>query len=209
MKIETININELKTPENNVRVHTEKQIKEFVKSLEAFGQTRPAVIDENNVILVGNGMVEAMKRKGDTTVEVFRRIGLSEAEKKKLMLADNKIYDLGVDNYDAIEQIISELGNDLIIPGFDEDVLRSISSTAEEVTETINNYGIIEPEEVEKIKQKGITEEAQQVQSYKGASSNQEVEERNSIAENTESEEETTEIKKFVICPKCGEKVWL
>lgn len=209
MKIETMNISELKTPENNVRVHTEKQIKEFVKSLEAFGQTRPAVIDENNVILVGNGMVEAMKRKGDTTVEVFRRIGLSEAEKKKLMLADNKIYDLGVDNYDAIEQIISELGDDLIIPGFDEAVLRSISSTAEEVTETIHQYGVMEPEEVEKIKQKGIIEETQQVQSYKEASSSQEAEERNAIAENIESEEETTEIKRFVICPKCGEKVWL
>lgn len=209
MKIETMNISELRTPENNVRVHTEKQIKEFVKSLEAFGQTRPAVIDENNVILVGNGMVEAMKRKGDTTVEVFRRIGLSEAEKKKLMLADNKIYDLGVDNYDAIEQIISELGNDLIIPGFDEDVLRSISSTAEEVTETINNYGVMEPEEVEKIKQKGTTEEPQQVQSNKEPSHQEVMQERNSVIDNTEPEEETTEIKRFVICPKCGEKVWL
>lgn len=199
MKIETINISELKTPENNVRVHTEKQIEEFIKSLEAFGQTRPAVIDENNIILVGNGMVEALKRKGNTTLEVFRKCGLSEAEKKKLMLADNKIYDLGADNYDAIEQIISELGNDLIIPGFDEDILRSISSTAEEVTETINNYGIMEPEKVEKIKQKGTIEEPY----------NQQTEERNSIAENTDSDEETTEIKRFLICPKCGEKVWL
>lgn len=46
MKIETMNISELKSPENNVRIHTEKQIGEFIKSLEAFGQTRPAVIDE-------------------------------------------------------------------------------------------------------------------------------------------------------------------
>lgn len=208
MKIETINISELKTPGNNVRVHTEKQIREFVKSLEAFGQTRPAVIDENNVVLVGNGMVEAMKRKGETTVEVFRKLNLSEAEKKKLMLADNKIYDLGVDNYDAIEQIISELGNDLVIPGFDEDVLRSISNTAEEVTEAINQYGIMEPKEVEKIKQKETAEDSQNVQSYE-RHFNQGMEEKEFGTVDTEPCEEITEMKKFIICPKCGEKVWL
>lgn len=201
MQVEVINISELKSPENNVRVHTEKQVKEFIKSLEIFGQTRPAVIDENNVILVGNGMVEAMKRKGDTTVEVFRKLGLTEVGKKKLMLADNKIYDLGVDNYDAIEQLISELGDDLVIPGFDEEVLKSLSNTAEEVTETINKYGIIEPKEVEKIKQKATTEEPQQVQFHK------EAEEKEFVT--TGPEEEPTEIKRFVICPKCGEKVWL
>lgn len=207
MKIEIINISELKSPKNNVRVHTEKQIKEFIKSLKVFGQTRPAVIDENNVILVGNGMVEALRRKGDTTVEVFRRLGLSEAEKKKLMLADNKIYDLGIDNYDAIEQIISELGNDLVIPGYDEEILKSLSNTAEEVTETINQYGIMEPKEVEKIKQKIMTEEPQQKQSSERIF-NQETEERE-IATTDIEPEETTEIKRFVICPKCGEKVWL
>lgn len=55
---------ELVQPEKNVRIHTEKQLQEFEKSVRMFGQIRPIVIDENNVILAGNGLYETLKRMG-------------------------------------------------------------------------------------------------------------------------------------------------
>ena len=45
-------------PEKNVRIHTEQQLREFERSVRMFGQIRPIVVDENNVILAGNGLYE-------------------------------------------------------------------------------------------------------------------------------------------------------
>ena len=50
MKVTVKKISELKRPERNVRMHTDKQLVEFRRSVEMFGQIRPIVIDENNVL---------------------------------------------------------------------------------------------------------------------------------------------------------------
>ena len=73
MKITKVNIDTLKSPEKNVRKHNEKQIKELARSIEKFGQIRPVVIDENNVVYCGNGLVEAAKYAGWKQVEVLKK----------------------------------------------------------------------------------------------------------------------------------------
>ena len=60
MKVTIKKLSVLKHPEKNVRIHSEQQIRELKRSLEKFGQTRALVIDENNIILIGNGLYEAM-----------------------------------------------------------------------------------------------------------------------------------------------------
>ena len=55
---------ELRRPERNVRMHTDKQLKEFRRSVEMFGQIRPIVIDEGGVILAGNGLFETLLAMG-------------------------------------------------------------------------------------------------------------------------------------------------
>lgn len=103
MKVTRMKLASLKMPEKNVRIHSEKQVKEFVRSLDAFGQIRPIVVDEDNTILAGNGLYAALMAKGETEADVYVMKGLSPNEKKKLMLADNKIYSLGVDDmYSAL-----------------------------------------------------------------------------------------------------------
>ena len=59
MKVIKKRLDDLKHPEKNVRIHSEQQIRELKRSLEKFGQTRALVVDENNVILIGNGLYEA------------------------------------------------------------------------------------------------------------------------------------------------------
>ena len=44
-------LSELRRPERNVRMHTDKQLKEFRRSIEMFGQIRPIVVDEDGVKL--------------------------------------------------------------------------------------------------------------------------------------------------------------
>ena len=63
MNIIQMNIAELRHPEKNVRNHSKKQIKEMMRSLDKFKQFRPIVVDENNTILCGNGLVMAMRER--------------------------------------------------------------------------------------------------------------------------------------------------
>ena len=134
MKIVMKKLADLKTPDYNVRRHSDKQIKEFIRSLDKFEQTRPFVIDENNVVLIGNGMLEAMIQKGEEMGACIVKTGLSEADKKKLMLSDNRIFDLGVDDIAAFDAIIAELDGDFDIPGYDDSFLESLIADAEETT---------------------------------------------------------------------------
>ena len=135
MKTVKVKISELRSPEKNVRKHNEKQIKEFCRSLKMFGQIRPVVIDEENVVYCGNGLLEAARSLGWEEIEVLKMQGLNENQKKKLMIADNRIYSLGFDDYDSINSIIEEMG-DFDIPGFDTETLSNMFGNLENELES-------------------------------------------------------------------------
>lgn len=197
---------ELVQPEKNVRIHTEKQLQEFEKSVRMFGQIRPIVIDENNVILAGNGLYETLKRMGRGEAECYQYLELTENQKKKLMIADNKIFSLGIENLDTLNDFLVELQGDLEIPGFDEEILRQMVSDAEEVTEKIAEYGTLDDEEIQTIRENNERRDQRE------AAVNIAVDNGNPEAGQgeyaTTANEPTTE-QKFVICSNCGEKVWL
>ena len=88
---------------NNARVRTAKGEKMIQDSLNEVGAARSIVIDENNVILAGNGTVEAAGQIGISRVRVIeasgdeiiavRRSGLTDEQKKKLAYYDNRTGD--------------------------------------------------------------------------------------------------------------------
>ena len=209
MEIITMKLVDLVKPEKNVRIHTEQQLKEFQRSVKMFGQIRPIVVDENNVILAGNGLYETLIAMGKETADVYKYDNLTENQKKKLMIADNKIFSLGIENLDTLNSFLEDLQGDLDIPGFDEDILKQMVSEAEDVTEKLSEYGTMDDEEIQSIKESGERKE-QQIQK---AEAEQATPAPQPIAqpqqEMPEDSEDTTEVKKFVICPKCGEKIWL
>ena len=126
MKIEKVKLVDLKPAERNVRMHPPEQINEYKRSLEKFGQTKAIVIDEKNNILIGNGLFIAISQLGWKEADCCRKIGLSENDKKKLMLADNRIFDLGSDDLNVFDQLIRELDGDFDIPGYTDDLLNSL-----------------------------------------------------------------------------------
>lgn len=209
MEIITMKLVDLVKPEKNVRIHTEQQLKEFQRSVKMFGQIRPIVVDEHNVILAGNGLYETLIAMGKETADVYKYDNLTENQKKKLMIADNKIFSLGIENLDTLNSFLEDLQGDLDIPGFDEDILKQMVSEAEDVTEKLSEYGTLDDEEIQSIKESGERKE-QQIQK---AEAEQATPAPQPIAqpqqEMPEDSEDTTEVKKFVICPKCGEKIWL
>ena len=152
MNIRKMPLSSLQRPEQNVRMHTEKQLKEFERSVSMFGQLRPIVADEAGVILAGNGLFETLLRLGWEEADVLQVEGLTENQKKKLMLADNKIFGLGVDDLETFDAFLVDLKDDLDIPGFDEELLKSMVAQAGEVTERLQEYGTLDEDEIEEIK---------------------------------------------------------
>lgn len=194
MNTKQMPVSELKLPERNIRIHTEKQLREYERSITMFGQLRPIIIDESNVILCGVGMYLTFQRMGQETASVLVAEGLTAKQKKKLMIADNKIYALGIDDLSALDAFLNELQGDYDVPGYDEDILRSLMADAQDVEDTINAYGTLAQDEITDMKAAaGRKEEAiEQAQSRAPAPPPTQAETRRSI-----------------ICPKCGEEIWL
>lgn len=214
MKIITMKLTELIRPEKNVRIHTEQQLREFRRSVEMFGQIRPIVVDENNIILAGNGLYDTLVAMEKETADVYKYDNLTENQKKKLMIADNKIFSLGIENLDTLNSFLEDLQGDLDIPGFDEEILKQMVSEAEEVTEKIAEYGTLDDEEIQSIKDNAVRKESLEPKTQESSSNNSDMSQNAPVIPTSEKiqeeqDEQTTEIKKFVLCPKCGEKIWL
>ena len=212
MKIVKMKLSELKCPEKNIRIHTDKQIQEFERSVKMFGQIRPIVADENNVILCGNGLFATLTKMGYDTADVYKVTGLTENQKKKLMIADNKIYGLGIDDLDTFNKFLADLGEDLDIPGFDENILKSMVAEAEDVTEKISEYGTIDDDEIKAIQASKERKEALMANPPSNEPEESETTDETFINDN--NSHQTTppvpaEMQKFVICPDCGCKIWL
>ena len=206
MKIVKKKLSDLHSPEKNVRIHSEKQTKEFVRSLEAFGQIRPIIVDEENTILAGNGLYAALIAKGETEADCYVMKGLSPNEKKKLMLADNKIYSLGVDDMDVFEEFLRDLGDDIDIPGYDEELLKTITADLEDVDEMLSGYGTVNDSTKQQI---ATTAERYEAQETVHAQAAEEIKPAQQAPETPAESHGEPLPKRFIQCPKCGEKIWL
>src|SRR5205814_2446852 len=75
----------------NARTHSKKQIRQIANSILRFKWTYPILADETGEIICGHGRWQAANDLGLKTVPVIVMPHLSDAEKRALALADNKI----------------------------------------------------------------------------------------------------------------------
>ena len=54
MKVEQMDVKELKFDPRNAKMHDERSIEAVMKSLEKFVQQKPIVVDEENIVRAGN-----------------------------------------------------------------------------------------------------------------------------------------------------------
>ena len=212
MKTIKINLADLRHPEKNVRNHSQKQIKEMKRSLEKFGQFRPIVVDETNTILCGNGLVTAMREMGYTEADVLKYDHLSDKDKKKLMIADNQIASLGTDNFTVIEEFIKSLDGDIDVPGYDEEMLKTLIMDDDELEREVMSYGSFTEEQIEPVRNNEGAEMKPVEQTYQQTESRQAVDAWQSNAPTMPEEPmqaSKAETQRYVICPHCGEKIYL
>lgn len=76
---------------NNSRTHSEEQVNQICASINEFGFTNPILIDEKDNIIAGHGRLLASKKLKLEEVPCIILSGLTEAQKKAYIIADNKM----------------------------------------------------------------------------------------------------------------------
>jgi len=110
---------DLKPDQNNARKHNPRNIGMISKGIGEVGVGRSIVIDEEGNILAGNGTVEALAECGITDVRVIKangneliavqRSGLTQEQKKKLALYDNRTAELADWDIEVLKEIDIEM----------------------------------------------------------------------------------------------------
>lgn len=134
-KLEWRNIGEIIPYARNSRTHSEEQVAQIAASIKEFGWTNPVLIDEQNGIIAGHGRLAAARKLGHTEIPVIELTGLSEAQKRAYVIADNKLaLNAGWDT----EMLVNELRDlegmdiDLALTGFSADELNDMLAVKEE-----------------------------------------------------------------------------
>lgn len=115
----------------NARTHSDAQVAEIAASIREFGWTNPVLVDGDNGIIAGHGRLLAARKLGLETVPVIELAGLSDAQKRAYIIADNKLaLNSGWDaELLALEfGDLEALGFDLSLTGFDTDEIAALSS---------------------------------------------------------------------------------
>ncbi len=110
---------DLKPDPRNARRHNPRNIGMIEKALNEVGAARSIVIDEDNVILAGNGVVEAAAQAGIERVRVVeadgneiiavKRSNLTPEQKQKLAIYDNRTAELAEWDTDVLGELAAEI----------------------------------------------------------------------------------------------------
>src|SRR5215216_4315023 len=130
----------LKPDPRNARTHSKRQVEQIVASIRQFGFTNPILIDPEGVIIAGHGRLLAAKSIDMAEVPTIELVGLNDAQKRALRLADNKIalnagWDLDLLRVELGELSSLDVDLDLTVTGFSTgelDVLLRASEDSED-----------------------------------------------------------------------------
>src|SRR5947209_16078184 len=121
LRLEFWPIERLLPSARNARTHSGAQVAEIAGSIRAFGFTNPILVGEDSDVVAGHGRLAAARQLGFAEVPVVLLKGLSELQRRQLVLADNRIalnagWDLEMLSLELKD--LSGLGVDLSTLGF-------------------------------------------------------------------------------------------
>lgn len=76
---------------SNSRTHSDEQIQQIAASIREFGFTNPVLVDDDDGIIAGHGRVMAAKALGIEEVPCLRLVGLTDAQRRAYVIADNQL----------------------------------------------------------------------------------------------------------------------
>jgi hypothetical protein len=91
LKIETRPVDRLIGYSGNARTHSDEQVAQIAASIAEFGFVNPILIGSDDVVIAGHGRLLAARHLGLAEVPVIVLDHLSEAQRRALVIADNRI----------------------------------------------------------------------------------------------------------------------
>jgi DNA modification methylase len=129
----------------NARTHSDEQVAQIAASIREFGFINPVITDGLNGIVAGHGRVLAARKLKLKEVPTIDVAGLTDAQKRAYILADNKLaLNAGWDT-DLLKVELADLkmdGFDIDLIGFNADELAKLLADPTE--------GLTDPDEVPK-----------------------------------------------------------
>lgn len=119
-------VGELRPNKRNARTHSKKQIRQIANSILRFGFNNPILTDEQKNVIAGHGRLLGALELELKDVPVIVTTDLTDAEKRALALADNRIAaNAGWDRkilaaeFRHLAALLPEINLDISITGFD------------------------------------------------------------------------------------------
>lgn len=139
LKVIYLPIEELIPSARNARTHTDAQIAQIAGSIREFGWTNPALVDEEKGLIAGHGRILAARILNMDMIPTIELTGLSEAQKRAYMIADNRLAELAGWNDELLaielQDLLMHEQFDINLIGFSEEdlatLLQGVESGAE------------------------------------------------------------------------------
>jgi ParB-like chromosome segregation protein Spo0J len=91
LRLEFWPVDRLVPSARNARTHSDAQVAEIAGSIRAFGFTNPILVGTQGDVVAGHGRLAAARQLGLSDVPVIPLQGLTELQRRQLVLADNRI----------------------------------------------------------------------------------------------------------------------
>ena len=137
MEIKEVEVTALIPYAKNSRTHDDAQVAQIAASIKEFGWTNPILIDGDKGIIAGHGRLMAARKLKMDKVPVIELNGMTEAQKKAYVIADNRLaLNAGWDNAMLTIELkdLEDEGFDLSLTGFDQDELDALLNPIEPTT---------------------------------------------------------------------------
>ena len=131
-ELKTVKLKDIVSYENNPR-HNDQAVDAVKESIKQCEYIAPIIVDEDMVILCGHTRQKALKSLGRKEAEVMIVSGLTEEQKKKYRLLDNKTNELASWDIDLLEIELEDLDFEGFDFGFDIDDSEPQEKEIEEV----------------------------------------------------------------------------
>lgn len=119
VEITRVKLSELRHDDKNARKHNKRNVDEVKRSIAAFGQHRPFVVQRGtNKVIVGNGMLNAMLELGITEGDAYFVDDDDETSIRRA-LADNRTGELAEWDMSQLKDLFQEMGPEPDVPGWD------------------------------------------------------------------------------------------
>ena len=154
-RLEMISIDALAPYARNSRTHSDAQVAQIAGSIREFGFTNPVLIDDESGIVAGHGRVQAARALGMEQVPCIRLEGLTEAQRRAYVIADNRIALNAGWDLDMLAVELDDLKGidfDLDLLGFDVGEIDKILAMADATAE-----GETDPDDVPDVQAEAIT----------------------------------------------------